>query len=75
MGGEGQPNVVLHMFPSSQARLMAAVEWAKAHPEADHVHIVLHGEPPDALVMTMSRTALLALVAGTAQQEHGVTLQ
>ena len=75
MGGEGQPNVVLHLFPSSQARLMAAVKWAKAHPEAEHVQIVLHGAPPDALVMTLPRTALLALVADMAQQEHGVTLQ
>jgi hypothetical protein len=32
-------------------------------PEAEHIKIVLHGEKPDAVVMTMPRTALLVMAA------------
>ena len=71
----GQSSVVLHLFASAVARMLIAVEWAKAYPEAEHIEVVLHGKKPDALVMTLPRTALLALVADMAQQEHGVTLQ
>ena len=76
MDGDGQNSVVLHLFPPAVARVMIAVDWAKAHPEAEHVEIVLHGEKPDALIMTLPRINLLGMVADMGRQEHGVpTLQ
>jgi carbamoylphosphate synthase large subunit len=75
LDGDGQNSVVLHLFPSAVARVMSAAEWAKAHPEAEHIEIVLHGERPDALIMTMPRTALLVMAADMVRQENGVTLQ
>ena len=75
LDGDGQNSVVLHLFPSAMSRVMVAAEWAKAHPEAEHVEIVLHGEKPDALTMTLPRINLLGMVADLERQEHGVTLQ
>ncbi len=75
LDGDGQNSVVLHLFPSAITRVMVAAEWAKVHPEAEHIDIVLHGEKPDALVMTMPRTALLVMAADMARQEQGITLQ
>ncbi len=72
---DGQNSVVLHLFPSAMSRVMIAAEWAKAHPEAGHVEIVLHGERPDALVMTLPRINLLGMVADMERQEHGAMLQ
>ncbi|MBU2765832.1 hypothetical protein HAP94_06395 [Acidithiobacillus ferrivorans] len=75
LDGDGQNSVVLHLFPSAITRVMVAAEWAKAHPEAEHIEIVLHGEKPDALVMTLPRIGLLGMAAELGRQEHGVTLQ
>jgi hypothetical protein len=33
LDGDGQNNVVLHLFPSAISRVIVAVEWAKAHPK------------------------------------------
>jgi hypothetical protein len=70
---DGRNSVVLHLFPSAMSRVLVAAEWAKAHPEAEHVKVVLHGEQPEswpiALVLTMPRAALLALAADLG---HGV---
>ena len=67
--------VVMQLFPSAIARLMAGVEWAKSHPDASHVEIVLHGEKPNALVMTMPRAALLSLAADMSSVPQDITLQ
>lgn len=75
LDGDGQSSVVLHLFPSAMSRVMVAVEWAKAHPEAEHVEVVLHGEKPDALIMTLPRIGLLGMVADLERQERGVVLQ
>lgn len=75
LDGDGQNSVVLHLFPSAMSRVMVAAEWAKAHPEAEHVEIVLHGEKPDALIMTLPRINLLGMVSELGRQEHGATLQ
>ena len=75
LDGDGQNSVVLHLFPSAMSRVMVAAEWAKAHPEAKHVKIVLHGEKPDALTMTLPRINLLGMVSELGRQEHGATLQ
>ena len=75
LDSDGQSSVVLHLFPSAMSRMMIAVDWAKAHPEAEHVEIVLHGEKPDALIMTLPRVALLGMVSDLDRQEHGATLQ
>ena len=72
--GDGRTIAVLHLFPAAIASIRSAAEWAKAHPEAEHVEIVLHGEKPDALIITLSRINLLGMVAGLGRQEHGVTL-
>lgn len=58
---EGRNSVVLHLFPSA--------EWAKAHPEVEHVEIVLHGEKPDALSLTMPRAPLLGIAADLVQAD------
>jgi carbamoylphosphate synthase large subunit len=71
----GQNGVILQLFPSAISRVMAAVDWAKANPKEDHVEIVLHGEKPDALVMTMPRASLLSMVADMDRREQGITLQ
>ena len=75
LDGDGQNSVVLHLFPSAMSRVMIAAEWAKAHPEAEHVEIVLHGEKPDALIMTLPRIHLLGMVADMERRELGVMLQ
>ncbi|MHB1641931.1 MAG: hypothetical protein ACYCS8_04650 [Acidithiobacillus sp.] len=75
LDGDGQNSVILQLFPSAMARVIVAAEWAKAHPEAEHVEIVLHGEKPNALIMTLPRIGLLGMVADMERQENGVTLQ
>lgn len=75
LAGNGLNSVVLHLFPSAMTRVMIAVDWAKAHSEAEHVEVVLHGEKPDALIMTLPRVGLLGMVADLERQERGVTLQ
>ena len=75
LDSDGQSSVVLHLFPSAMSRVMVAVEWAKAHPEVEHVEVVLHGEKPDALIMTLPRIGLLGMVADLERQERRVTLQ
>ncbi len=80
LDGNGKNSVVLRLFPSAITQVMATAEWVKANPEAEHVEIVLHGvvphcERPDALIMTMPRTALLVMAADMVRQEQGVTLQ
>jgi len=72
---DGQNSVVLQLFPSAISRVMAAADWAKANPKEDRVEIVLHGEKPDALVMTMPRASLLSMVADLERKEQGITLQ
>lgn len=66
---EGRNSVVLHLFPSAASRLLRAAEWAKAHPEVEHVEIVLHGEKPDALSLTMPRAPLLGIAADLVQAD------
>ncbi len=62
--GDGRTIAVLHLFPAAIASsIMSAAEWAKAHPEAEHVEIVLHGKKPDALIITLSRINLLGIAA------------
>lgn len=72
----GQPNsVVLQLFSSAVERVMQSVEWAKAHPEAARVEVILYGEGPATLMMSMERTAFLSLVADLSRQSQGITLQ
>jgi carbamoylphosphate synthase large subunit len=72
---DGQNSVILQLFPSAISRLMAAADWAKANPQEDSVEIVLHGEKPHALIMTMPRATLLSMVADMERREQGITLQ
>jgi len=73
--GNGQNSVVLQLFPSAISRFMSAADWAKANPQEDSVEIVLYGEKPHALVMTMPRASLLSMVADLERREQGITLQ
>ncbi|MEY2341477.1 hypothetical protein AB4090_05120 [Acidithiobacillus sp. IBUN Pt1247-S3] len=72
---DGENSVVLNLFSSSLSRVVAAAEWAKAHPEVEHVEIVLHGEEPDVLTLIIPRASLLVIVADMDPDGRGVTLQ
>ncbi|OFA16000.1 hypothetical protein A4U49_09560 [Acidithiobacillus ferrivorans] len=74
----GDLAVVLQLFPVAIARVMAAAEWAKSHPDVKYIPVTLHGEAPTALVITMERTDLFAMVIDILQSnqyEYGATLQ
>lgn len=71
----GENSIVLQLFPSAISRLHLAVDWAKAHPDAEHVEVILHGEKPDALIMALSRTALFSLMSELTCDPESMSLQ
>lgn len=75
MDSDGENSVVLHLFPSAMSRMIVAAEWAKANSEVEHVEVVLHGEPPNTMVITLPRSVLLGIVADLERSEQGITLQ
>lgn len=75
LGVDGRIAVTMQLYPPAIANLIAAAEWAKQHPEVPFVEVILHGEPPRTLSMSIDRTELLSIIADMDRAEQNITLQ
>ncbi len=75
LGIDGRIALMMQLHSPAIANLIAAAEWAKQHPEAPFVEVILHGEPPRTLSMSMDRTELLSIIADMDRAEQDITLQ
>ncbi len=64
MFGDGQSiNAILAIFPSGQERILNAAQEALSHPDQEHFPVVIHGEEPLTLKITLPRAALLSIAS------------
>ena len=64
MFGDGESiNAILAIFPSGQERILEAAQVAMSHPEQEHFPVVIHGEEPLTLKITLPRAALLSIAS------------
>ena len=60
--GDGDDlNLVLMLLPSAFHRLIAAAQEALKHPDLENISVILHGDEPLTLKITLPRTALLSM--------------
>lgn len=62
--GDGKSiNAFLTVLPSGQKRILDAAQEALSHPDQEHFSVVLHGEEPLTLKITLPRAALLSIAS------------
>lgn len=59
----GEPTVMLQLFPSAMNRMREGFQYALGHPEVETVPVILHGKEPNTLVIHIPRAVLLGMMA------------
>ena len=67
--GDGHDlHMVLMLFPSAFYRIIAGAQAAKEDPALEYVTVILHGEEPLTLKVTLPRAAIISIADGLQRQ-------